>query len=277
MLRVCGIVYGTLCAFLYFAQTWLIFPGRDTQGAKSAEVAFQPDLERVDLTTADGDRVVAAFGAALTADGEARADAATRPTVLYFYGNAMTLRDSLDRCDEFRRHGVNVMIPEYAGYGMSGGKAGEAGCYATAEAAWRHLIGRKDVDPKRIVAAGWSLGAAVAIDLAARHGEVAGLATFSAFTSMTDMAAREHWYVPVRLLLKHRFESERKLAGVTCPVFLAHGMEDELIPFAMMERLAQAAKGPVTRVPVAKGEHNDVFVVGGEALRKAFGEWVGAR
>lgn len=277
MLRIFGIVYGVLCGFLYFAQSWLIFPGRDTQGSKAAEVSPQPGLERLDLTTADGDRVAAVFGAALTPEGAPRPDAAARPTVLYFYGNAMTLRDSLERGEEFRRHGVNVLIPEYVGYGMSGGRAGEAGCYATAEAAWRHLLARKDVDPRRIVAAGWSLGAAVAVDLAAHHPEIAGLATFSAFTSMTDIARREHPFVPVSLLLRHRFESERKMAEVTCPVFLAHGTDDELIPFAMMERLARAARGTVTRTPVAHGDHNGVFVAGGEDLRQAFGAWLAAR
>ena len=74
----------------------------------------------------------------------------------------------LVRC-HFRRLGANVMIPDYVGYGLSGGSPSEAGCYATADTAYEHLKGRKDVDPGKIVAAGWSMGGGVAVDLAARR------------------------------------------------------------------------------------------------------------
>ena len=62
------------------------------------------------------------------------------------------------------------------GAGMSDGQASEAGCYATADAACEHLLDRPEVDGRRIIAAGWSLGSGVAIDLASRR-PVAGLAT----------------------------------------------------------------------------------------------------
>ena len=149
------------------------------------------------LTTSRGDRVVAIFGKALHSDGSPRPDASSCSTLLYFYGNGMCLRDSLERFEEFRRLGANVMIPDYVGYGMSGGEAGELGCRETAEAAFAHLQSRPDVDRGRVVVVGWSLGGAVAIDLASRH-PVAGLATFCTFTRMADMARRLVPFLPVR-------------------------------------------------------------------------------
>lgn len=268
IVRIPLIVYGFVLLLFYFAQTWIIFAGRDSQGQQSAVVRPVTGTELVEMTTEDGDKVVGLFGPALAADGAVRPDARTRPTVLYFYGNAMHLKEAISDFHWFRRMGVNIMVAEYTGYGMSGGTAGESGCYATARAAYAHLAARSDVEPRKIVAAGWSLGGAVAIDLAA-HRFVAGLVTLSTFTSMAEVGSHQYPFLPTALLLRHRFRSERKMSQVTCPVFLAHGTVDPFIPAFMMDRLAAAARGPVTRFPVAKAEHTDIFVVGGEPLRKA--------
>jgi fermentation-respiration switch protein FrsA (DUF1100 family) len=77
------------------------------------------------------------------------------------------------------------------------------------------------------------------------------------------------------LLLRHRFENERKLCGITCPIFLAHGTQDSLIPFSMHGRLAAAAaQAPLTLVPVEGGDHNDIFQQGGVALIRRFGTFI---
>jgi uncharacterized protein len=261
---------------VFFAlQSRLIFPGQISQGQPWAVVRPGPDAELVGLRTAGGDRVVALFGRALSPEGRPLADAATRPTLLYFYGNGTCLRHALDEFERFRRLGANVLIPEYVGYGMSSGRAGEAGCVATADAAYDHLRARPDVDPGRIVVAGWSLGAAVAIDLGARR-PVAGLVILSAFTSMGDMAREFYPWLPARLLLRHRFESERKIARITAPVLIIHGRRDSVIPHAMSDRLAAAAGGPVTRLAIDAGDHNDLFDVGGDPILEALRRFLDA-
>jgi fermentation-respiration switch protein FrsA (DUF1100 family) len=200
--------------------------------------------------------------------GQPADDSASRPTILFFYGNAMCLAASADLFHAFRRLGANVMIVEYPGYGMSGGKASEQSLYAAGDAAYEHLAHRSDIDPRKIVAAGWSLGAAVAIDVAAHH-PVAGLATLSAFTSMPNMAHNLFPWLPTSLLVRSHFDNEAKMAATTCPYFNAHGTHDELVPFAMSRRLIAAAKGPVTSVEVDSG-HNDIFTSGGDELAERF-------
>jgi fermentation-respiration switch protein FrsA (DUF1100 family) len=272
VLRFCLAFYLGLVAVLFSFQVALIFPGRTLQGKASSAVQPVPGTELVRLPTPRGE-VVALFGPALRSDGRPDPEASRRPTMVYFYGNGMCLKDAQPQLESFRRLGANVLIPEYLGYGMSGGSAGEASCYATADAAFAHLHSRRDIDPGRIIAAGWSLGGAVAVDLASRH-SVCGLATFSAFSSMTEMARRQHPLIPVSLLLKHRFESQVKMRRVHCPVFLAHGREDSLVPFSMCGQLASACGGPLTCFCVETGGHGDLFDAGGAPLMQALGAFL---
>ena len=274
-LRLAVVAYVAVLGFLYLAQSWLLFPGRISQGREWARVDHAPDgAELVRLTTAAGDPVVALFGRALDRRGAPREDAATRPTIVFFYGNGDCLAHNLDLFRAFRRLGANVLIPDYVGYGMSGGSPGERECAATADAALDYLLSRPDVDPSRVVAAGWSLGSGVAVDLASRR-PVAGLALFCAFTSVVDMARLTYPFIPVSWLLEHRFESEAKLAKIECPVLIGHGRVDTVIPFSMSERLAAAARGPVTFVPVDRADHNSFFAAGDPEVFEALGRFLG--
>ena len=261
------LIYLGVALVLYALQTWMIFPGHSTQGQKLAVVPRGDDYELLELKTKTGERVVAVFGKALDESGNVRADSSTRPTLLFFYGNGMCLADFMGEVRKFRKLGANVIAPDYCGYGMSAGKPSEASFYATADACWQHLMSRDDIDKTRIVAAGWSIGAAVAIELASRE-PVAGLATFSAFTSMTDMGRALLPWLPTSLMLRHRFENERKLRDIDLPTLIVHGRGDRIIPFAMSERLSKAAKGNVTTLWL-ETDHNDLFDLGGDEILPA--------
>lgn len=272
-LRIGLLVYLVVLLVLSFLQTKLIFPGAETQGHASASFEPPAGAQLVSLTTKEGDRVVALFGAALDANGQARSDAAQCPSLIFFYGNGMCLSDTLGEFARFRRLGLNVVVPEYVGYGLSSGSPSESACYATADAAYDFLLSRPNLDHSRIVAAGWSIGSAVAIDLAARRA-VAGLVALSAFSSMADMARRQFPFLPADLLLKHRFENLQKMRRIECPILIAHSQNDTLIPLDMANRLQAAARGPVVRVVFAGADHNEFFAVGSGQVFLALHEFL---
>ncbi len=259
------LVIPVLLVFSFLSR--IVFPGQTTQGQNVADVTLPSGSELISLRSRNGQRVAALFGTALTDEGRPRPDASRRPTLLFFYGNAMCIATSTDLFEAFRRLGANVLVPDYLGYGLSGGRATETGCYATADACLDHLRHRPDVDPTRIVVSGWSLGGAVAIDLATRR-SVAGLAIFSTFTSTADVARDHVPYLPAAnlLLSGHRFASLDKMGRISCPVLIGHGTDDSLIPFGMMERLADATRGHVDLMPMPGAGHNDFFEMGGADL-----------
>lgn len=261
---------------LYVGQTGLILPGRATRGRACAAVAPPGGAELLNLRIRGGHRIAALFGPALADDGSPFPDAPLRPTLLFFYGNGMCLAASLHLFQHLRRLGANVLVPEYQGFGLSEGAAGERACYATADAAFKHLRSRPDVDPSRIVAAGVSLGGAVAIDLAAREPSVAGLIALVTFTRISDVARHLHPDVPIWRLLHMKFDSLAKIPRVRCPALIGHSTADALVPPWMADRLASAARGPVTRLVIEGANHHaaEMLEVGGDVIFDAVGTFL---
>lgn len=266
LLQVLVLSYVGVALIMFAIQDKFIFPGSaTTQGQHDCIVSPGVGYEILSLPTTDGGKVAAIFGKALQPNGQPFEDIHDRPSVIYFYGNGACMAYSTDVFDHLRRLGVNVIIPDYEGYGMSPGKPSESGCYAAADASYNYLLSQPGLDRDKIITMGWSLGGAVAIDLASRK-PIVGIITVSAFTNMAAVAHQLIPWLPVSLILKYRFDSDRKLAGMSCPILIVHGMQDDLVPFKMAAGLAAAAKGKVTRYNIQGGGHNDIFDVGGQAL-----------
>jgi fermentation-respiration switch protein FrsA (DUF1100 family) len=237
----------------------LLFPGAEDQGTPQTQVRALPGCELVHLTTASGEKVVAMYGPALDSNGDPYTNPKLQPTFIYFYGNGSCIAISRREFSQFRRIGVNVLMPDYVGYGMSSGKPSEAALYETADACYDYLVQLRGVAAKKIYAAGWSLGAAVATDLASRR-EVAGLAIFNAFTSMADMAHVILPWLPASATVAYKFDNLAKIGTIHAPVFICNGLRDELVPPQMSEELAKAAGGKVTRVRIPMADHNSIFM-----------------
>jgi pimeloyl-ACP methyl ester carboxylesterase len=271
-------LYLLICVLLYCFQASLAFPGSFRQGTANARIHPPPGTEMLRLTSPRGFSLAALFGKAQRSGGGNDPAASSRPTVLYFYGNGDALPTSLYHFDLFRRLGANCIIVDYEGFGMSGGRPSEEGCYAAAEAAYQYLLSRTDIDPKKLIPAGFSLGGAVAIDLAHRHRDaIAGLITLSTFTSMREEAARAYPWIPITWLLSYRFDSERKAADLTMPYFAAHGAKDVNIPPDCTMRLAAAATqagARVTRYLAPEGTHLHFFDRGETELSTALKEFL---
>jgi fermentation-respiration switch protein FrsA (DUF1100 family) len=206
------------------------------------------DPHDVELTGADGSRIHAWW---VTPAGWAPGQGAT----LYCHGNAGNLSH---RGENLRRWhdvmGQAVLIFDYPGYGKSGGRPGEAGCYAATDAAYDWLT-QQHVPPGRILLYGGSLGGAIATDVASRRPHRA-LVLVSAFTSFPDMARTVYPWLPLRRLLSNRLDNLAKIGRVEGPVFIAHGTADRVVPFAQGERLFAAAREPKEFFPLHGHDHN---------------------
>jgi fermentation-respiration switch protein FrsA (DUF1100 family) len=177
--------------------------------------------------------------------------------VLHAHGNGGNLSHWAPVAAELKKHlNRSVLLFDYPGYGKSGGKPSEKGCYDAAAAAYDWLTQVKKIDPRRIVLLGESLGGGVIVDLASRRDHEA-LVLFKTFTSLPDAAKVHYPWLPTRMLMSNRFDSLAKIKRCTRPVFVAHGTADDIVPFAQGERLFAEANEPKQFVKLESHGHND--------------------
>lgn len=193
-------------------------------------------------------------------------------TVLYFHGNGGTL-GGIDQMDRIHQLGFSVLVISYRGYGKSeGGFPSESQVYEDAQTAWNYLITERKIPPNQITIYGYSIGGAVAIDLATQHPDARALIVQSTFTSMKDMAARkpEFRLFPIELILTQQFNSIDKVKSLKIPVLYFHGAADTLIPPAMSQALYDATPTPKQLLLIRGANHNDAeFTIEHlEAIRK---------
>ena len=187
--------------------------------------------------------------------------ATTAAWILYFHGaggNVGTIAYN-EAWARFRNMGLGVLAVDYRGYGESGGAPSEAGLYRDAAAAYAYLITDEHVPPSRIVIYGYSLGSAIAIDLAARV-PAAGMIVEGAFLSIPARGAELYPYLPVSLLARNRFASVDKIARVAMPKLFVHAREDAEIPIAHARRLFDLAPAP-KRIQEVAGGHTTAYKV----------------
>ena len=178
--------------------------------------------------------------------------AAAPYVLLYAHGNGEDLGPDLrDYLQGFRRHGFAVYAFDFRGYGISDGKPGYWRSLADAEAAYQHLVRDLKIPPEKIILYGHSLGAALALDLAARH-PVAGLVVESGF--VTAFRVRTE----ITLFPLDKFRNNRRMCEVKCPVLVMHGEIDNVIPVWHGRELYRLATGPKLGYWPERASHNDL-------------------
>lgn len=135
---------------------------------------------------------------------------------------------------------VNVLAFGYPGYSGSTGTPSEAGCYASSEAAYDWLINEKKIDPKRLILFGQSMGGGVACNLALQKSH-AGLILLSTFTTLPERAQEVIPIFPINWMMKSRFDNRSKLQKYHGPLLIAHGDNDDVVPFHHGEALYAVA------------------------------------
>lgn len=176
--------------------------------------------------------------------------------VIYFHGNASDIAARLNilHYERLRELGVNVLAPEYRGFGGVGGVPTETGLAEDATRAYAYLRNVRHVDARRIIIYGRSLGSAVAVTLAS-HVEKGAVILEGAPASVVEVGQRRYPYFPIRLLMRNPFESILRIDKIGAPVLFLHSPEDEVVPIMEGRRLFEAARQPKQFVEVSGG-HN---------------------
>ena len=177
-------------------------------------------------------------------------------TVAYFHGNGGGIDGRDGKVAPLIAAGHGVLLVEYRGYGGNPGEPTEAGLLADGRAAVAFLRGR-GVKPDGIVLLGESLGSGVAVAMAAES-PVAALILEAPFTSAAAAGQRAYPWLPVKWLIKDRFDSAARIKQVRAPVLIVHGQRDGVIPVGLGTELYRLANEPKQIVILPHAGHNDM-------------------
>jgi len=237
--------YVALVALIWLAQERLQFlppPPGDSPRAPPAWV-----LESVDYRARDGTQLRGVL---------VRPSARRLPLVIYYGGNAEdVIPHAAAAASTYGEHSVLAM--NYRGYGSSEGRPGEKDMVADAIELYDWAARRPDVDPTRIALHGRSLGSGVAVQVAGER-PVRCVVLTSPFDSAAEVARAIYFWAPVRLLMRHPFDSLSRAPRLRMPALFLVGESDDIIPPTHSDRLAEAWAGPVEQRRFPGFGHNDL-------------------
>ena len=194
----------------------------------------------------------------------------TDKVVMFFHGNGSAVYSNYEIYGDLATAGIGVLGVAYPGYpGSDGAPTQET--LVDAAIAHREFLLAQGITPERIVYHGTSLGSGIAAQLTKRH-PPSLLLMDAPFNSVVDMAADHMPFLPVKWLMKDKFQSGAALQGLDVPMIWMHGTADEIVPLAQGQALYDGYEGPRSAHIIDGGRHTNLWGLGGreivlEALR----------
>jgi fermentation-respiration switch protein FrsA (DUF1100 family) len=223
-------------------ETTLLFPAPSISRAELARAAARFGATEVELEASDGTGL---YGWRVGDEDR---------LVLYFSGNGSSVGEG-DLYRSLRGLGLATLHINYRGYPGSEGSPSERGIGMDAQAAWAEA--RRTHTADQIIVMGTSLGGGVAAGLVASLDEQPrGLILESTFTSATAVGAEAYPWLPVRLIMRNRFDNLAAAQRISCPTLVLHGGADTMIGPHHGRALSRAlAKARYVEVPGR--DHNE--------------------
>jgi uncharacterized protein len=183
------------------------------------------------------------------------ADSLQKPkgVVFFFHGNRFNVEHYSTYAPYFTKHGYEVWMPDYPGYGRSSGEM-EMGILNQL-ATQVYTMARTQYAPNEIVVYGKSLGTGIASYLASvrdcRH-----LLLETPYYSLSSLTQSYLYFIPIPLLIRYNLKTGEYFKDITAPITVMHGTRDELIPFGNVQRLLPMMKKTDAFYAVEGGKHN---------------------
>ena len=224
------VVYLVITLFLYFFQRKLLYYSTANNYSGDRLVVL---IEKVKIKTKDNIELLSWYHKKNINDYK---------TILFLHGNAGTLEDRIHKINHFKDIDINFLLLSWRGFSGNNGDPSEKGIYEDARSAVRWLK-NKGIVEKNIIIYGESLGTGAAVEIA-QNKDFAGVILESPFTSMIDAGKTKYPFFPVRLLLKDKYESDKKIKNIKSPILIMHGEVDRIVPFWMGKKMYKLANEP---------------------------------
>lgn len=246
--------YILLFAFVYFFQDSIAnktssFFQPVSISPEEAQSFLSSDISDIDLKTSDG---IHLRGWLVRNSSETRT-----PLVIYFGGSGSESSEMIPFAEKLE--GWSVALINYRGFGLSDGTPTQSNVLKDSLIIYDTLSERGDIDPKNIVAMGYSLGSGVAVYLSDQR-IVNATILVSPYDYWTMIGLNQSpIYKPLSGIMTHYFDSISLASRIKNPMLCLTGSEDSVIPPAVSQRLADSWGGEVTYIEYPGEDHSLLF------------------
>ncbi|HBR54323.1 MAG TPA: alpha/beta hydrolase [Flavobacteriaceae bacterium] len=237
-------IYIVISVLLYYLQDYFLFKPEKLPEAFQFYYENQT-VEEYNMETKDGAVI----------NGLHFRGAGNKGVVLYLKGNSKSMKGWGKFAVDFTRHGYDVVMVDYRGFGKSKGKRTQENLKNDLQDVYNKI--KERVHEKYIILYGRSLGSGFATKLASMN-RPRMLILDAPYYSLLKVTGRYMAFMPLSILLKYPMPTYKWLKYVKCPVHIIHGTNDKLIPFSTSVKLSKI-KPEITRLwPIIDGGHKNL-------------------
>ena len=243
VLLVLGIYVG-ISVLLYFLQDYLMFKPEKLE--KDFQFHYEnQETEEYNVETRDG----------ATINGLHFKVKQPKGVVFYLKGNSKSMRGWGKFAVDFTRHGYDVIMVDYRGFGKSTGRRTQKAVKRDLQVVYNKI--KENVDEKYIVLYGRSLGSGFATKLASMNNPRM-LILDAPYYSLSKVAKRYVPFMPLSVLIKFPMPTYKWLKYVQCPIHIIHGTDDKLIPYKTSVKLSKIKPKLTTLHSIIGGGHKNL-------------------
>ena len=235
------VAYIVIVVFVYFYQRKLLYHPSENN-YQDAKIEF--DYEEIFIKVDDEIKLKSWI---------VKKDFKKFKTLVLFHGNAGHLSNRIYKINELNKLNINILLISWRGFSGNKGSPTEKNLYQDAKAAIKWLNEQK-IENEQIILYGESLGSGVAVEIAKKN-NFNGIILESPFTSIENSAKIYYPYLPVKLLLKDKYDSISKIKMINIPILIMHGKKDDVVPFAMGKELFEKANTPKHSYFTSEDDH----------------------
>lgn len=175
--------------------------------------------------------------------------------VFYLKGNSKSIKGWGKFAVDFTRHGYDVIMVDYRGFGKSTGKRTQKAVKRDLQVIYNKI--KENVAEKYIILYGRSLGSGFATKLASMN-QPRMLILDAPYYSLSKVAKRYLPFMPLSVMIKFPMPTYKWLQYVQCPVHIIHGTDDKLIHFKTSVKLSKIKPKLTTLHSIIGGGHKNL-------------------
>jgi uncharacterized protein len=246
LLKLTAIVYLLLGIALYFLQDFILFHPVSLKGSHKYDFAEKHIEINIPLDTVTNLNIIQFYSA----------DTITRGVVLYFHGNKKNISWYAKYTPYFTKHGYEVWMIDYPGFGKSTGNFNEQTLYKWAALLYQFAAEKFSADS--IIIYGKSMGTGIASQLASVK-SCKKLILETPYYSFPSLISSYLPIYPVDWMIHYKIPTWQYLQKIKVPVSIFQGTDDWTVPFRNAKRLKPFLKTTDEFITIEGGSHNDLF------------------